>query len=88
MIAKDLFLIYLSHEIRNPLTVIVAEMMQDSASIAPIHNKYLASLAISFGLGRLLDDVFDFTSIEQSRLEPNQRHSIIEVGSRYIKSKI
>ena len=73
VIAKDLFLAYLSHEIRNPLTVVVAgvEMMQkDSTTIAPTQKKYLESLeAASFGLGRLLDDVFDFTSIEQSRLE-------------------
>ena len=72
--AKDLFLAYLSHEIRNPLTVIVAgvEMMEkESADFASSRvEKYVESLKIaSFGLDRLLDDVFDFTSIEQSRLD-------------------
>lgn len=74
VVAKDLFLAYLSHEIRNPLTVIVAgvEMMEKEAQglDASRVDKYVESLKVaSFGLGRLLDDVFDFTSIEQSRLD-------------------
>ena len=69
--SKDLFLAYLSHEIRNPLTVIVAgvEMMEQESDSSRTH-KYVESLKMaSFSLGRLLDDVFDFTSIEQSRLD-------------------
>ncbi len=74
VVAKDLFLAYLSHEIRNPLTVIVAgvEMMEQESTAFDSSrvDKYVESLKIaSFGLGRLLDDVFDFTSIEQSRLD-------------------
>ena len=65
VVAKDLFLAYLSHEIRNPLTVIVAgvEMMEKEAKglDASRVDKYVESLKVaSFGLGRLLDDVFDF----------------------------
>ena len=74
VVAKDLFLAYLSHEIRNPLTVIVAgvEMMEQESKVFDSSrvDKYVESLKLaSFGLGRLLDDVFDFTSIEQSRLD-------------------
>jgi len=70
--AKDLFLAYLSHEIRNPLMVIVAgtEMIAKEKHISESQSKYTRSMQnASLSLSRLLEDVFDFTSIEQSRLE-------------------
>ena len=72
--AKDLFLSYLSHEIRNPLMVVVAgtEMITKNKQASTIQSvaKYIQSLQnASLSLSRLLDDVFDFTSLEQSRLE-------------------
>lgn len=70
--AKDLFLAYLSHEIRNPLMVIVAgtEMIAKDKHMSENQSKYTRSMqSASLSLSRLLDDVFDFTSLEQSRLE-------------------
>ena len=74
--AKDLFIAYLSHEIRNPLTVIVAsvEMLELSESELK-KQQYMRSLqSASTGLASLLDDVLDFSSLERSRLDLNMVH--------------
>lgn len=78
--AKDGFMAYLSHEIRNPLSVIMASVdMMTDPRLAHRREQYLASMqSASHGLAGLLDDVMDFSSLEQNRLE--LRTESFEVG--------
>ena len=70
-VAKDMFLAYLSHEIRNPLTVIVGSVeMLTMKKDTTDHHRYMQSLqSASSGLSRLLDDVLDFSSLQRQQLD-------------------
>jgi signal transduction histidine kinase/CheY-like chemotaxis protein len=78
--AKDGFMAYLSHEIRNPLSVIMASVdMMTDPRLSHRREQYLASMqSASHGLVGLLDDVMDFSSLEQNRLE--LRNAPFDVG--------
>ncbi len=97
-VAKDMFLAYLSHEIRNPLTVIVAtsdlvvsHYQSNTPNRAEIEQQMESLQTSALGLSRLLDDVFDFTSLEQSRLDLQVEilnfSKLVENVSRLYQSK-
>ena len=74
--AKGLFMAYLSHEIRNPLAVIVgsADMMSLTADESK-QQRHMDSMRVaSHGLSNLLDDVIDFASLEQDQLVVRREH--------------
>ena len=69
--AKDVFMAYLSHEVRNPLTTIVAtvDMLQNHSD--PVtQQKYVQVLQSASGsLSLVLDDVLDFSALHRSQLD-------------------
>ena len=74
--AKGLFMAYLSHEIRNPLAVIMgsADMMSLTADESK-QQRHMDSMRVaSHGLSNLLDDVIDFASLEQDQLVVRREH--------------
>ena len=74
--AKGLFMAYLSHEIRNPLAVIMgsADMMRLTEDESR-QQRHLDTMRVaSHGLSNLLDDVIDFASLEQDQLVVRREH--------------
>ena len=71
---KDMFIAYLSHEIRNPLAVIMGTVDLASAkSDLALQKHHLEVLRVaSHGLGTLLDDVLDYSSMRQNQLQVRQ----------------
>ena len=84
--AKGIFMAYLSHEIRNPLAVIMGSA--DMMSFTPDPDKqqrHMDSMRVaSHGLSNLLDDVIDFASLEQDQLIVRREHLWMEPLVRQI----
>jgi signal transduction histidine kinase len=71
---KDMFIAYLSHEIRNPLAVIMGTVdLASTKSDLTRQKHHLEVLRVaSHSLSTLLDDVLDYSSMRQGRLQIRQ----------------
>jgi signal transduction histidine kinase/CheY-like chemotaxis protein len=68
--SKDLFLAYMSHEIRNPLTAIVGATELLTLDPQASKNKYLKSLReATANLNHLVTRVLDFSRLETDKIE-------------------
>ena len=78
--SKDWFVAYLSHEMRNPLSVIAGgvDLLSRAGSDSERNRQIKVLRTASMGMSRLMDDVLDISALERGRI--NLEMKKVDIG--------